>query len=176
MADLKARTAQEAKAAQIELADDQKKIAADAAEIESLKSAHTPEDAREIATERDKLKEELAARTKDLADAEAHRDPKVADLLAQMAEVERKRDELKAKLDAVSAPAATTASTDAQVDQLRARLAVLEAQAVPYTAEELAIMKPSSSAPAPTPLPPPAQALTSSQTQRFRKANTSCIP
>ena len=139
------------------LADAKKQIAADAIEIETLKSAHAPEDSREIAAERDKLKEELAARTRDLADAEAHRDPSIAALRAQLADTERQRDEWKAKL--ASAPVATAAPSDAQADQLRARLAVLEAQAVPYTPEELAVMKQNPSpASAQAPLPAPAPA------------------
>jgi tetratricopeptide (TPR) repeat protein len=143
LADLKARASQETKAAQAEigqlkdaLADAQKKIAANATEGST----------KDIAAERDRLKEELAARTRDLADAESHRD--LVELRAQLAEAERQRDELKAKLAA--APVAASATTDAQADQLRARLAVLEAQAVPYTPEELALLKKN-------PSPPPAQ-------------------
>jgi tetratricopeptide (TPR) repeat protein len=147
LADLKARACQETQAAQIEmaqlkeaLAEAQKKIAANTSEGST----------KDIIAERDKLKEELAARTKDLADAESHRD--LVELHAQLLEVERQRDELKAKLAA--APAAAPATTNAQLDQLRARLAVLEAQAVPYTAEELAVMKKDPSTP-PAQLPAP---------------------
>jgi len=165
LAGLKARSSQEAKAAQAEiaglkeaLAGAQKKITADTAEIESLKASRAPEgSAAEIAAERDKLKEELAARTRDLADAESHREPGAAELRAQLAEVGRERDELKAKLAAAPAatPAAAPAATDAQVEQLRARLAVLEAQAVPYTPEELAALKKNPSpVPAQVPEPP----------------------
>jgi Tfp pilus assembly protein PilF len=147
LADLKARASQETMAAQAEiarlkeaLAGAQKQIAAGANEGST----------KDIAAERDKLKEELAARTKDLADSESHRD--LVELRAQLAEAERQRDELKAKLAA--APATAPATTDAQVDQLRARLAVLEAQAVPYTPEELAVMKANPSAP-PAQVPAP---------------------
>jgi len=161
LAALKARAGEEARAAQAEiaslkdaLADGQKKIAADAAEIESLKSSRFAENsAAEIAAERDKLKEALAARTRDLADAESHRDPSAAELRGQLAEVERERDGLKAKL--ASAPVAAPAPTDAEVEPLRARLAVLEAQAVPYTPEELAVLKKNAS-PAPARVPAPA--------------------
>jgi tetratricopeptide (TPR) repeat protein len=167
LAESKARSSTEIRAVQTELAqlkdslaEAQKKIAADASEMDALKAAHPPGDSSELAAERDKLKAELLARTKDLADAEAHRDPSVAELRAQLAEAERQRDEYKGKL---AAPA--PASTDAQVEQLRARLAVLEAQAVPYTPEELAMLKHSSSpataaipAPAQTTAPAPAQA------------------
>jgi tetratricopeptide (TPR) repeat protein len=162
LADLKARASQEMQAAQAELeklkdslAEAQKKMTADATEISSLKSASVPGDVKEITAERDKLKEALDARTKELADAEAHRDPSVADLRAQLAEAERQRDELKAK--GAVAPASAPSSTDGQVEQLRARLAVLEAPAVPYTPEELAILK-SSSTPASVPAQSPAPA------------------
>jgi tetratricopeptide (TPR) repeat protein len=150
------KTARQLADANEALADAQKKIATDAVEIAALKAASVPDtSAREIAAERDKLKDELAARTKDLAEAEAHRDPSVAEVRAQLAQVEQQRDELKAKLAA--APSAAPAAADAQTDQLRARLAVLEAQAVPYTPEELALMKTNPAAPtAQLPVPPAA--------------------
>ncbi|HEY3863757.1 MAG TPA: tetratricopeptide repeat protein [Verrucomicrobiae bacterium] len=72
-----------------------------------------------LAAERDRLKAELAARTKDSADAEAHR--------------------------------------DAAVNELRARLSVLEAHAVPYTPDELAMMK-ETKTPVTAHLPAPAPA------------------
>jgi tetratricopeptide (TPR) repeat protein len=162
LADLKARSSNETKAAQAEmaqlrdaLADAQKKIAAQGTQIEALKSSRAGKNSeKDIAAERDKLKEELAARTRDLADAESHRDQKAVEMRAQLAEVERQRDELKAKLAA--APTAAVATTDGQLEQLRSRLAVLEAQAVPYTPEELAVMKknpPSTAAQGPAPAP-----------------------
>jgi tetratricopeptide (TPR) repeat protein len=158
LADLKARASQETAATQAEmaqlkeaLADAQRKIAANANEGT----------AKDLAAERDKLREDLAARTKDLADAESHRDQNVVklretvdQLRAQLAEAARQRDELKAKLAAT--PVAAPAATDAQAEQLRSRLAVLEAQAVPYTPEELAILKKNPPAPpAQMPAAPP---------------------
>jgi tetratricopeptide (TPR) repeat protein len=92
--------------------------------METLKASHGSEELKNITAERDNLKAELAGRTRDLADAEAHR----------------------------AIPSAAPAPPDAQADQLRARLAVLEAQAVPYTPEELAVMRKSPSRP-PTQLP-----------------------
>jgi tetratricopeptide (TPR) repeat protein len=147
LASLKARSTEEAKLAQAaleqlkgSLADAQKKIVADSVEIDALKAARASEaSAGAIAAERDKLKEALAARTRDLADAEAHRDQNGVELRAKLAEVERQRNELQTKLAA--APSAAPATPDPQLDQLRARLAVLEAQAVPYTPEELAVLK-----------------------------------
>jgi len=138
------------------LAEAQKKITTDAVQIEALKSAQASATSAEaIAAERDKLKEELAARTKDLADAEAHRDQSAAEWRTKLAEVERQKDELQTKLAATPPavapqPAAPVATEDGTVEQLRARLAVLEAQAVPYTPEELAVLKKDQ-------VPPPAQ-------------------
>jgi Tfp pilus assembly protein PilF len=147
LANLRSRSADEAKTAQVEenqltaaLADAQKKITAAAVEIDALKAARASEaSATTIAVERDKLKEELAARTRDLADAEAHRDQSVVELRAKLADMERQRDELRTKLAAVPVPAPSAA--DSQVDQLRARLAVLESPSVPYTPEELAVLR-----------------------------------
>jgi Flp pilus assembly protein TadD len=141
LSELKARSSTEVQAVQLELAqvkdslaEAQKKIAADATEIQALKTARAPDSPNDIAAERDKLKEELAALKRDLADAEAHRNQSAA------------------------APAPAPAPTDPQAEQLRARLAVLEAQAVPYTSEELAMMRHSPSpAPPQTPSPVPAQ-------------------
>ena len=127
LADFKAQASLETTAAQTAigqlkdaLAEAQKKLAANAGEG-SLK---------DITAERDRLKEELAARTKDLADAESRRD--LVEARAKLAEVERQRDELQAKL------------------------AVIEATAVPYTPEELAVMKANPSVPpAQLPASPP---------------------
>jgi tetratricopeptide (TPR) repeat protein len=166
LANLKARSAEDAKSAAAlmeqlrgSLADAQKKIADDDVKIEALTLAKTPAPADPaIAAERDKLKEDLAARTKDLADAEAHRDQSVIELRAKLAEAEKQRDDLQAKLAAVpiAAPAPAPAPADGQADELRARLAVLEAQAVPYTPAELALLgKNTNSPPAQPPTPQP---------------------
>ena len=167
LASLKARSAEEATAALAEkeqlkasLADSQKKLAADEAQIETLKSAQaSAASASSIAAERDKLKEDLAARTRDLADAEAHRDQYVIDLRAKLAEAERQRDELRAlaATRAVPLPAPAPAATNAQAEQLSARLAVLEAQAVPYTPEELEVLKKNPSSPPVPALDAPAE-------------------
>ncbi len=144
------------------LADAKKQIATDAVQMEALKQAQSnAQSTAAMGAERDKLKEELAARTRQLADAEAHPDQSAVELRAKLADVERQRDELQAKLAAVPPPVvqpatapAATATADGQLDQLRARLAVLEAQAVPYTPEELAVLKkdqPPVSVQAPTP-------------------------
>jgi tetratricopeptide (TPR) repeat protein len=121
------------------LSDAQQKLADDADKIAAMKSARAPQGSIEaIAAERDQLKEELARRSRDLADAEAHRDQ-----------------------SAPAAALAAPAGSDAQVEQLRARLAVLEAQSVPYTPEELAVMKSNPSPPlvqANEPVPAPAPA------------------
>jgi len=141
-------------AAQLEAGEANKKLEAANRELAALKAAPpiqtAPVDTTQIVQERDKLKEELAARTKDLADAEAHGDQDVIAAHAQLKEALAQRDELQKKLDA-----ATTAANTAEIEQLRARLAVLEAKAVPYTAEELAVL---SQAPSQTPAPLPAPA------------------
>jgi tetratricopeptide (TPR) repeat protein len=142
-------------AAQLEASEANKKLEAANGELATLKAAAAtqpaPADTTEITQERDKLKEELAARTKDLADAEAHGDRDVIAAHAQLKEALEQRDELQKKLDAESAASAasatTTAASTAEIEQLRARLAVLEAKAVPYTPEELAMLNKAPSQP-----------------------------
>jgi tetratricopeptide (TPR) repeat protein len=123
------------KAAHAEIARLKESLEAADRQIESLKSSQP-------AKEAEKLRKELAARTKDLADIEAHRGQASPDLQSQLKQVEQQRDELQKQLAAVSA-------AGAEAEQLRARLAVLEAKAVPYTPEELAVLDKS-------PTPPPA--------------------
>ncbi|MGA2557613.1 MAG: tetratricopeptide repeat protein, partial [Verrucomicrobiota bacterium] len=80
-----------------------------------------------------------------------------ADAAAKLKGVEKERDDLKKQIAAMKpAPAppraaATASGSSAEVAGLRARLAVLEAAKVPYTAEELAVMKGSPAAAAPAP-------------------------
>jgi tetratricopeptide (TPR) repeat protein len=111
------------------LADSDKKLAEANSEIDSLRAARSapveaPSDATQVTQERDKLKAEVAQLSKDLADSEAHQ---------QAAPV-------------TPAPAPETAPVapagpNPEVEQLQARLAVLEAQPVPLTPEETAILK-----------------------------------
>ena len=89
----------------------------DALRSERAKAAPAPEGADAIAQERDRLKLKVAQLSNDLADSEAHQQ------------------------------AAPVAASTQEVEQLRAKLAVLEASRVPYTAEELAVLKESSSHP-----------------------------
>ncbi|HEX4119045.1 MAG TPA: tetratricopeptide repeat protein [Verrucomicrobiae bacterium] len=137
-------------AARAESADAKKNLEEAKREIDTLKAASVPQiapaDLAQITQERDKLKAELDARTKDLADAEAHGDQDLLAAHTQLKDVLAQRDELQKKLDAVSAG-------NGQVEQLQARLAVLEAKAVPYTPEELAILNQAPSRP-PAQLPP----------------------
>jgi tetratricopeptide (TPR) repeat protein len=100
----------------------------------------SPAEVAELTQERDKLTSELAQRNKDLADAEAHRDQDMLDAHAQLADAVAQRDALQKKLDAANA-SSTTAADTAEIGRLRARVAVLEAKAVPYTPEELAMLK-----------------------------------
>jgi Tfp pilus assembly protein PilF/chromosome segregation ATPase len=147
----------------------QKNLEAANRELATLKAAvatqPAPADVSQIVQERDKLKEELTARTKDLADAEAHGDQEVIAAHAQVKEALAQRDELQKNLDAASA--ATTVADNAEIEQLRARLDVLEAKAVPYTTEELAILNQ-------TPSQPPAQlpAASAAPAKRSRSAHS----
>jgi tetratricopeptide (TPR) repeat protein len=117
------------------LADSEKKLAEASGEIDSLRAARTapaetPSDAKAIADERDKLKLEVAQLSKDLADSEAHQ-------------------------QAAPAPAQTQApASNSALEELRAKIAVLEAQPVPLTPEETAILKENSTHP-PAKLPTP---------------------
>jgi Tfp pilus assembly protein PilF/predicted nucleic acid-binding Zn-ribbon protein len=176
LADAQAHGDQEGIAAQAQLKEAlaqrdelQKKLEAANGELATLKAAAAtqpaPADVTQIVQERDKLKEELAARTKDLADAEAHGDQEVIAAHAQVKEALAQRDELQKKLDAASA--ATTAADNAEIEQLRARLAVLEAKAVPYTTEELAILNQTQSQP-PAQLP----AASAAPAKRSRSAHS----
>ena len=84
-------------------------------------------------------------------------DASSADAATKLKGVEKERDDLKKQIAAMkpapapqrAAPAA--AGSGAELEGLRARLAVLEAAKVPYTAEELAVMKGSPAAAAPAP-------------------------
>jgi tetratricopeptide (TPR) repeat protein len=173
VAALKARSAEEAKQARAESADlkrkleeSQKKLADTSAELTSLKSRppaeHPPaENVKQLTIERDKLKKELAAVSKELADREAHPEappaaPPSGDAI-KLKQVEQERDDLARQVAALSRPAPNPAQTapagsSAEIGQLRARLTVLEAAAVPYTAEELAVLK---AAPSSPPAAPP---------------------
>jgi tetratricopeptide (TPR) repeat protein len=191
------KLAEELAAAQHQAGDANKKLEDASRELAALKAAPpiqtvSPETAR-IAQERDQLKEELAARTKDLADAEARGDQAVLTAQAQLKETQAQRDQLKEELAArtkdladaeargdqagltaqaqlkealaqrdelqkkMDAAATTTAAGNAEIDRLRARLAVLEAKATPYTPEELAALHSAPSRP-PAQLPDAAAA------------------
>jgi tetratricopeptide (TPR) repeat protein len=155
----------EAEIAQLKdaVADAGQKLAAANSELETLKAARPPEappadNADAITKERDQLKLELAQRSKDLADAEARHNEELLSVRAALQQAEQRRDELEKKLAAIppasptneTAPATPpmTAPTSPenpqlaqQVEQLQARIAVLEAGPVPYTVEELALLK-----------------------------------
>jgi Tfp pilus assembly protein PilF len=155
----------------------EKKLVEANAELNALKSTkpaevQTTEGAKAVIDERNKLKEELAERSKDLAEAEAHNSQELVRLRAALRLAEQRRDELEKKLAAASpqqsapaiapAPAENTAASRQlmqQMEQLQARIAVLEANPVPLTAEELAVLKkPSKIAPTPAELPKEAAA------------------
>ena len=153
------------------LVEAEKKLAAANQELESVKTSRTAEaqstaDTKGLGEERDKLKAELAERSKDLAEAEAHNNAELFRLRAALQQAEQRRDELEKKLAAAppeqsaretTVPAQPEKSASArQVEQLQARIAVLEAEPVPYTAEELALLK---KVPAPLPAELPKTAL-----------------
>jgi tetratricopeptide (TPR) repeat protein len=160
------------------VADAGQKLAAANHELETLKAAPpaTPsgappaENAGALVKERDQLKEELAQRSKDLADAEAHHSQELLSVRAALQEAQQRRDELEKKLAAASSPETAATSTtppgtvippvSQRVEQLQARIAVLEASPVPYTGEELALLKKSpppvsAEIPKTAPVPPP---------------------
>jgi hypothetical protein len=70
---------------------------------------------------------------------------------AKLKAAQKENDDLKKQLAAMTARPPSKSSGNKELDQLRARVAVLEATPVPYTAEELAVLKsaPSGSLPAP---------------------------
>jgi tetratricopeptide (TPR) repeat protein len=101
-----------------------------------------------LTSERDKLKKELAATNRELADREAH----AADASAmasqdavKLKQVEQERDNLEKQVTALSrsAPSAGAGGGAALTEEnkgLRAQLAVLEEAPIPLTAQELAIL------------------------------------
>jgi len=162
------------KSAQIQIAglkraldESQRKLNDSAAELSNLKSRPSAErpvanNLKQVTAERDQAVKDLAAIKKELANLEAHAGAAApgADA-AKLKEVEKERDDLKQQIAAMTpatpsqpAPAAEAAA-GAELEQLRARLAALDAAKVPYTAEELAVMK---SSPAPRSAVPPVAA------------------
>jgi tetratricopeptide (TPR) repeat protein len=156
------------KSAQTEIAalkqkldETQKKLGDTAAELNNLKSRSpaappVPADVKKLTADNakltadnDKLESELAAVKRELADRESHANIQAtpgADAVRLKA-VEAERDALKQQLAAMT-PAAPSqpvpppaAGSSAELEQLRARLKVLEAAPVPYTAEELAVLR-----------------------------------
>jgi tetratricopeptide (TPR) repeat protein len=118
----------------------EQKLADANSQINTMKAAPAPaprtEEMQKLVEERDHLKSTLEQRTRDLADAEAH-SSQLKDQAAQVQASTAAQDE--------------SSRLGQEVERLRARLAVAEATPVPYTAEELAIMKQA-------PATPPAQA------------------
>jgi tetratricopeptide (TPR) repeat protein len=101
----------------------------------------------ELAKERDQLKKDLASRASELAAAQArHEEEQRADS-RKLQQAEKERDELQKKVALLSQsqqkrPSGAGSQNEGllqQNEQLRDRLAVLEASPVPYTAQELAL-------------------------------------
>jgi len=130
------------------VANDNKKLASASEELEAVKAArnaaaHDVEMAKSIAAERDRLKESLAERSKDLADAEAHHNKELLKVRAALREAQDRQQEFEKNLAVQSQAAASPQDPMAglKVERLQARVAVLESEPVPYTREELALMK-----------------------------------
>lgn len=162
------------------VADGEKKLGEANSELDALRSKQPPaavasDSARAIAEERDKLKDELAQRSKDLADAEARHIQELLNVRATLEQAQAERDELAKKLAGtpsvpsgapppVSAAPTTDTSTNSAVaqklEQLEARIAVLEASPVPYTPDEMTLLKmPAQPEATDAAKPPPVQAL-----------------
>jgi Tfp pilus assembly protein PilF len=147
------------------VADSEQKLASANSELDSLKAlraaeAQPTDDLKAVSQERDQLKEELAERSKDLADAEANSGKELLSLRAELQNVQQQRDDLEKKLAAASStqpatPAAVPENPAAaqQIEQLQAKVAALEATPVPYTPQELALLK-KNPTPPPTAMPP----------------------
>jgi Tfp pilus assembly protein PilF len=170
LAALKAQSSKDAKTAQAQIADlksqvqeSAKKLAAATADLEKWKSLSPPppQNVQELISERDKLKKELAEKIRELGDREAHPEAPAATPsqdAVKLQQVEQERDSLQKQLAALSQPAPNSgtgggAALSSENASLRARLAELEAAAVPYTPEELAVIAASASAPTPVQAP-----------------------
>jgi Flp pilus assembly protein TadD len=149
-------------------------------EPQSPKVKQLAKERDQLAKERDELKKDLATRTSELAAAQSRREEEQRANQAdarklQQAEQERgqlakERDELQKKVALLSQsqqkrpPDSAGPQNEAllqQVEQLRARAAVLEANPVPYGAEELALLKQGQSS-----APPQIPAATTSESKR----------
>ena len=182
------------KAAQTEIAtlkksldETERKLGDATTELNNLKSRPpvqppVAENLAQLTAERDDLKKQLAAISKELADSEAHANTAPAapgaDAAALKA-VTAERDDLRKQLTAMTAAAAAgaAAGSDAELAGLRARLAVLESAPVPYTAQELAVLKAAPStpaaAPAAVPTTPPATVAAATVNPTLPKAHSS---
>jgi Tfp pilus assembly protein PilF/chromosome segregation ATPase len=132
------------------------KLADANSQLDTLKTAHpasATDETKALVVERDRLKEELAQRTEDLADAESHRNGELPTVRAALKQSEQRRDELAKKLADLEHYVKETSTPGdphllaRQVKQLQARVEALEAERVPYTADELALLKNGAAAP-----------------------------
>lgn len=153
LAALQKRSTEADKLAAVEIAglkrkldETQKRLSDTTTELSNVKSrpaAEKPDsdNVKQLTVERDRLKKELAAANKDMADREARANSTGA---AKVKEVEKERDDLQKQLAATMARPPSQrppAASAVELDHLRARVAALEAAPVPYTAEELAVLK-----------------------------------
>jgi tetratricopeptide (TPR) repeat protein len=155
----------------------EKALAEAQAELSKLKSSPAPEqpasaDLKQLTDERDALKKQLEDVRKDLANVESHASAAAPGSdAAKLAEVEKERDSLRQQVSALAAapaqqpPPAAPVTASADLEQLRAKLKVLEAASVPFTAEELAVMKNPSS---PMNIPPAVTNAPSSKAHSYK--------
>lgn len=130
------------------VAESDKKLVAANDELKSVNdarkaAAHEMDSAKALAEERDKLKAELADRSKLLADVEAHHRRELFSLRAELQQAQDRQQELIKNLEVQSQPAAAPVENPVsalQLERLQARVAVLEADPIPYTKEELALL------------------------------------
>jgi Tfp pilus assembly protein PilF len=132
------------------------KLADANSQLDVLKTAHpasATDETKALIVERDRLKEELTQRTEDLADAESHRNGELPTVRAALKQSEQRRDELAKKLADLEHYVKETSTPGdphllaRQVKQLQARVEALEAERLPYTADELALLKKGAAAP-----------------------------
>jgi cytochrome c-type biogenesis protein CcmH/NrfG len=134
----------------------QRKLSDSEAELKNLKARPAAQrpvagNLQQLTAENDQLKKDLDAVKKELADREAHAGAPAA---------------------TPSQPAPAAAASSAELERLRARLAVLEAAAVPYTAEELAVLK---SSPARVAVPPVAANPTAAQAHSIKDLSSNAL-
>jgi len=137
------------------LEENERKLSDASAALKAANSDKPDSDkVKKLKADLEQSKKDLAAAKKEASDREDSL--KSADA-AQLKKAEKERDDLRKQLAAVMPTPPSQRSTGkdgAEVERLRAEIAVLEAKPVPYTPEELAVInKPGTPAAAITPAP-----------------------